>query len=637
MRQDLDAVILGVVALAMLAGALAFLTATLAPPEARFLVEHVAAFGIVDTAAQRRMFVVFVLALGLLSLASAVLRPMPIAWSNLPGWAWLMVALPLGFYLARNVWRTLRPPASGVEVAVALLYLTLAAALLLHRRLPRWAVPALLCVLLLAALTPALWPGSRVITDAELPWVDQHLGGAFLPAELLARGRALFDANAPDYGVLPAVLLGAWGRVVAPLDLGALVSLTQAGQIAMLLLTLLAARARLRELPDRARWAGLVFVALLAVPFLTTAHPAVLYPNQSGLRFLMLPLAALVAQHFAHGSFVLRSALAGGTAALALLHNPETGIAATAGLGVAWLLVAVRRPDAWHALAAAVAVFIAMPIAVALAYQTVFAAWPWPRGEALSLVSRFAAGFGGLRLAWRPLPVAIALVAAGALAASLRATLRRDARKPDPGSAALATMLLAWFPYWVNRPADWNLWSFIVLAALLLAPWFATASLPRTALALLLLLPIPATHARVAAARLAAAEAHAPCADGLRLAPATCAWLAARGDALAAAPAGTVWATAWPYLALRLADRAPNAEAPDLFSQTRTHAEFAALVDRLRAARTPLLLGDPPDAPALPAPLRAFQERLRDTLGYQDCAPLPGWRVIAPPGACPGS
>lgn len=636
MRRDLDAVSLGVVALAMLAAALAFLTATPAPPEARFLVEHVTAFGIVDTAAQRRLYVVFVLAVGVLGLASAALRPMPIAWPGLPRWAWVIVALPLGFYLARSVWRTLRPPTGTTELAVALVYLALALALLLHRRLPRGAVPALLGVLLLAALAPALWPHSRAITDAELPWVDQHLGGAFLPAELLARGRLLFDGNAPDYGVLPAVLLGAWGRFVAPLDLGTSVGLTQAGQVAMLALTLLAARARLRGLPDHARRAGLAFVALLAVPFLTTAHPAVLYPNQSGLRFLMLPLAALVAQRLADGGFAGRSALAGATAALALLHNPETGIAATAGLGVAWLLVAARRPDAWRGLVGAILAFVAVPITLALAYQVLFGAWPWPRGEALSLISRFAAGFGGLRLAWRPLPVAIALLAAWLLADTLRATLRRTAPRPDPGSAALAAMLLAWFPYWVNRPADWNLWSFIVLVALLLAPWFATASLPRAALALLLLLPIPATHARIATARLAAAEAHAPCADGLRLPPATCAWLAARGALLRAAAPGTVWATAWPYLAVRLADRAPDRELPDLFSQTRTHAEFAALIERLRAAGPPLLLRDPPDLPTLPAPLRAFQERVRDTLGYQDCAPLPGWAVSAPPGACPG-
>jgi hypothetical protein len=636
MGARFDGVLAGVVALAVLAAALAFVTAAPMPPGERFLAEHVMAFGIVDTAAQRRMFVVFVLAVGVLGLASAVLRPRPLAWPGLPGWAWLIVALPLGLYLTRSVWRTLRPPTGGAELAVALPYLALALALLLHRRLPRGAVPALLGVLLLAALLPALWPGSRAIGDAELPWVDQHLAGAFMPAELLARGRKLFNGNAPDYGVLPAVLLGAWGGVVAPLDLGTLVGVTQAGQAAMLALTLLLAHVRLRGLPPQARHTGMGFVALLAVPFLTTAHPAVLYPNQSGLRFLMLPLAALVAQHFPCGRFVRRSALAGGTAALALLHNPETGIAATAGLGVAWLLVAVRRPDAWRALAAGLAGFVAVPVVLALAYRGLFAAWPWPEGEALGLVSRFAAGFGGLRLAWRPLPVAIALLAAGVLAASFRAILRRDAPLPDPGSAALATMLLAWFPYWVNRPADWNLWSFIVLAALLLAPWFATATLPRAALALLLLLPIPATQARIAAARLAAAEAHAPCADGLRLQPATCAWLTARGAALAAAPPGTVWATAWPYLALRLADRAPGAEAPDLFSQTRTHAEFASLVDRLRAARPPVLLSDPPDAPTLPAPLRAFQERLRDALGYRDCAPLPGWRASAPPGACPG-
>lgn len=636
MRRNLDAVGLGVVVLAMLAAALAFITADPAPPEARFLIEHVTAFGIIDTAAQRRMFVVFVLALAVLGLASAALHPVPITWPRLPGWTWLMVALPLGFYLARNVWRTLRPPATATEVAVALLYLAVALALLLRRHVPRGAVPALLGVLLLAALAPALWPGSRAIGDAELPWVDQHLGGAFLPAELLARGRLLFDGNAPDYGVLPAVLLGAWGRFIAPLEMGTLLGLTQAGQVAMLALTLLAARARLHGFPAHARWAGLAFVALLAVPFLTTAHPAVLYPNQSGLRFLMLPLAALVAQRLAHGDFARRSALAGATAALALLHNAETGIAATMGLGVAWLLVASRRPRAWRGLVTAVVAFVAVPVAVALLFRVLFAAWPWPQGEAFGLLARFSAGFGGLRLAWRPLPVAIALLAAWLLAGALRATLRTDAPRPDPGSAALAAMLLAWLPYWVNRPADWNLWSFIVLVALLLAPWLARAALPRAALALLLLLPIPATQARIATARLAAAEAHPPCADGLRLAPATCAWLAARGASLRAAPSGTVWATAWPFLAVRLADRAPDRELPDLFSQTRTHAEFAALAERLRLARPPLLLRDPPDMPALPPPLRAFQEHVRDTLGYQDCAPLPGWAVSAPPGACPG-
>lgn len=641
MRARPDAVMLAALALAVLVAALAFLTAAPAPPQARFLAEHTEMFGMTDTAAPRALFMGFVLATAACGFAAAALRPRPFRWPRLPAWGLVLLALPLGFYLARSVWRTLRPPTAPAELVVALAFLALAALLLAQHRLGRATAPAVLVVLLAAALAPALWPHSRAIPLAELLWVDQHMAGAFMPAELLARGKLLFQGNAPEYGLLPTVLLGLWGAVVRPVSMGTLLALSQVSQALMLGLVLLAAWARLSGLPPRARWVGMTFVALLSVPFLTTAHPAVLYPNQSGLRFLMLPLAVLVAQRLDRMRPVPGSLLAGATAALALLHNPETGVAATIGLGTAWLLVTPRRQGAWRALLAGLVGFALVPLMLALAYRAAFPAWPLPSAETLGLIGKFAAGYGGLRLAWRPLPVALALLAALVFAAALRAMLRRDAPRPNPGSAAIAAMLLAWFPYWVNRPADWNLWSHIVLGALLLAPWFARQmTRPRgvlsAALALLLVLPIPATHTRVATARLANAELHQPCADGLRLSPTTCAWLAARASALAAAPPGTVWATAYPFLAVRMADRAPEAEAADLFSATRTPEQFAALAARLRA--TPLRLdgnGAAPEEAAIPAPMRGFQDRLAATVGAQPCAPTPGWRAVAPPGACP--
>jgi hypothetical protein len=642
MRGRPNAVTLAALALAVVVGIHAFLTAGPAPPQARFLAEHVDMFGMTDTAAPRTLFMAFVLATAAFGFAAAALRPRAFRWPRLPAWSLGVLALPLGFYLARSLWRTLRPPIAPAELAVALLFLALAALLLAQRRLGWAAVPARLGALLAGALLPALSPLSRTIPLAELLWVDQHMAGTFMPAELLARGKLLFQGNAPEYGLLPTVLLGLWGAMVSPVSLGALLALSQASQALMLGLVLLAARARLAGLPAPARWAGLGFVALLAVPFLSTAHPAVLYPNQSGLRFLMLPLAVLVAQRLDRMRPLPGSLLAGATAALALLHNPETGVAATIGLGTAWLLVAPRRPGAWRALLAGLLGFGLVPLLLAVAYRAAFAAWPLPTAETLGLIGKFAAGFGGLRLAWRPLPVALALLAALVFAAALRAMLRRGAPRPNPGSAAIAAMLLAWFPYWVNRPADWNLWSHIVLGALLLAPWFARqVTRPRgllpAALVLLLLLPIPATHTRLATARLANATLHPPCADGLRFAPATCAWLNARTATLAAAPPGTVWATAYPFLAVRLANRPPAVEAADLFSATRTPEQFVALATRLRTA--PLLLldatGPAPEETAIPAPMRAFQDRLAATLGFTECAGAPGWRAFAPPGACP--
>jgi len=90
----------------------------------------------------------------------------------------------------------------------------------------------------------------------------------------------------------------------------------------------------------------------------------VLFPNQSGFRYIMLPVGVLTLTLLQRGSLVPATGLAGVVAMLALLHNLETGIAVVAGLGLVWLLRASAECTSSLVLGLLTGVFSAVAVAV---------------------------------------------------------------------------------------------------------------------------------------------------------------------------------------------------------------------------------------------------------------------------------
>jgi hypothetical protein len=284
-----------------------------------------------------------------------------------------------------------------------------------------------------------------------------------------------------------------------------------------------------------------------------------------------------------------------------------------------------------------------------VAHFAIFGRWPAiDFSDPMGLARDFAGGFGGLQLHLRVAVFVVLGYAGYVVARGFAYVLGRAGARPDPASTAIAGMLIAWAPYYINRPDNWNFWTFLTLFAVLIARDVARASAHSgqlAALAIILLVPIPAGTLRLDVHELAIAarmQFNSSCAAGLSLPPDDCAVHRARAAELVriAAPGDVVWMTAYPFLTLRLSGLRPPVATLDPFFTARTEASVAAIAAEITAARPIALLLDGTDSSAtsaaIPEPMRSFHERIAGRIGFAPCPRVPSsyWQVWLPQGTC---
>jgi hypothetical protein len=638
------------VLLALAAGILMFFALPADPGRlTHFVPEQVAMFAIVDSSPQRRALLLYV---ALLVVGAAGLRFVrPMAWRPRPIW-WPHVALAAIFLfqaVALREFFVLFTGRGGADIAMLAAYVLAAIAFTWHRRLSA----GLLAVLIASGVLLAWWPlhadSMQHVTPAMMPWVDQHLTALFSGGDMVATGYRLFTDVPANYGFLTPMVIAALARMGMVIDLRDLLRMTEVFQALTLLLFLTAAWARSAGAPPRARLATTLLMLLVTYPFLSMASRAVLLPNQSGYRFVMFPLAALCLVAMPRLSLRNASVLAGSLSGLALLFNVETGVAVTAGLGLAWLLIARNLPWAvavgcFAAGLIAALAMVAIPVALHIA-----ATGSWPPldiGVGMSLFRHFAEGFGGLA---PPLRITVLFVLGNSgyvLVCALARLLGRAGEGPRPGSAGIAAMIIAWAPYYANRPDDWNFWSFLALEVLLIAP--AIAGLSRASLAgiaLLLVLPYPPVMALTnddyfrAMAALPVVER---CGAGLSLPPDSCTAQRSRVVELRTVATGgdMLWITGYPYLTWELTRLRPLIPPLDLYAAAITESDLASLAARIKTAHPRLILIDGVAGSVIgdsvPIQMRALHRRIATAAGYSVCASaaLQFWEVWQPKGTC---
>jgi hypothetical protein len=653
----LDVAALTVVCLALAVAALIFRLVPVDPARlARFPAEFVEIFGMADSTPQRLAFIGF---LAVLLLGATGLRLIgPSHESAIPNtagsWQRRMIAVVVLSVLVVNI-KALKHdygvPTRPLELVVYVAYLAAAAVFVWNSRLPKWLVRGTIGLIVLLACAPAATGLMLRIEAWRLWWADYHMAAMYSSADMLAFGYRLFADVRADYGLIVPLVLAAALRAGKGLDLGGLIYLTQAFQAITLCLFAFAAWTRARNAAASERAAAVLLVVLVAAPFLSTANEAVYYPNQSGLRFVMLPVAALAAIMLDRWSLTPASLLAGAVATIALFHNTETGISILAGLGLGWLVrVRAGRPFEFAiGVLAALTAGAALIGLAALAHFAVFGLWPAidfinPMG----LARDFGAGFGGLPLPKRVAVLVVLGYSGYVVTRALAYILGRTGARPDPASAAIAGMLIAWAPYYVNRPQDWNLWTFLTLFAVLVAPGVARASARSgqlAALAIILLVPIPLGTVYWNAGVLAVAAAmkvSSSCATWLSLTPDDCVIHGARAAELIriAGPGDVIWMTAYSFLTLRLSGLRPSVATLDPFFTARTEAGIDAVAAEIEAAMPIAIVLDGTDSSAastaIPRPVRSFHERIAEHIGFAPCPliPLSHWQAWLPRGTC---
>ncbi|HLK88486.1 MAG TPA: hypothetical protein VKZ18_01250 [Polyangia bacterium] len=300
-----------------------------------------------------------------------------------------------------------------------------------------------------------LFPLDPTIAGVPAGIAEAHYGAVVSQGDRLARGLRLFTDVMPQYGLVVPEFLGLTEAARGLLSFGAHARLVQVAQV---LFALAAVSAYLIWSRGRVLEAALAFVPVLAM--IHTLHASVFCPNQSGLRFLGIPLGVLcllsVRRRERAPAFLL--GLAGGAL---IAFNPETGFALVAGYVVYLLSAAVGSPDGQSRrgtlfrLGAGLAV---VPLLLGVVFWIGYGYPPAPMGGSRGYaLLKFSGGYGGLPLYFGIGWIVVLTHALYELASGFfRSTAPSSRRRVR---MALAATIVLWFAYFFNRPDEWNLWT----------------------------------------------------------------------------------------------------------------------------------------------------------------------------------
>lgn len=332
------------------------------------------------------------------------------------------------------------------------------------RGLARLVAPALALALLAWLVVGLLVP--PVIRDpGELAEVELHQAMTVLPGLQWASGDALLRTN---YGPGMSVFVALSSRGLLALGVPARSILVAVVRLAQLLdLALLAAALRLL-LPRR--WPLALALALAVSAPLWPLDASVLFPNQSGLRYLPAIVGLLLLAWASRQAEppTLRLALGG---ALLAAWSIELGVATCLALGT-WVLLMARRtsPTPRGALREAAKFTVAC---IACFLPLAYLAWGLVEGaqrSALSFFLLFAGGYGSEAALPSVFAVLVVFFGAAAFAAGVERARGKRLSRLVAFQAAVGMLMLAWLPYYVNRMREWNLWFHAVLVVMLFSP-----------------------------------------------------------------------------------------------------------------------------------------------------------------------
>ena len=655
---SVDRAAIGVVALAIGLGLLVFIETPEQPTRlSRFVAEHVVHFGIVDSLPLRLAFLSFFGALvagGLfLRMADGTGRRLLEArrrqrWIELATGALIILHIVALSRSGMALPFSVTPLADAIYLA----YGACAAVFIWNHRLPWQVVLAAILFIVLLAWWPATTGLMSRVHAPGMSLIDEHFAALFSGGQMLDFGYQLFLDVPARYGILTPIAIASAIRAGVEFDLGRLLHLVEFFQVLTFLLFIGSAWALTRGSEPRSRLVAVLLVVLVSAPFLSLGSPALHYPNQSGFRFVMLPVGVLMLTLLQRGSLITATGLSGAVSMLALLHNLETGIVILVGLGFAWLCRArdERANDSAFALAAGFASALAVAMVLLLAHRLVLGIWLVVDVDGgLDFMKSFlGGGFGGMR---PPLHIVVFVIFGYTGYVFVRAFawwIGRQDDRPNVAISGIAAMLIAWAPYYANRPADWNLWTFLALFALLLAPAVAANNARRVWLAMivvLLVLPIPLKAMHGIARHLATTTvkpAEHRCAAGLSLPAEVCAGHRERtGELVRLATQGDVlWITGYPFLTLQMTGLRPLVAPLDIYGAALFEANLVGVAARIRAARPIALLIDGTvkslTGKIIPAPVRSLQKRIAALAGFEHCSllGLSHWQVWLPPVDC---
>ena len=546
-----------------------------------------------------------------------------------------------------------------ITLLLALELLMIALLYAAGRRMSGAELSAVIGVLLLAYAGFLLIPGlvrpiAPTSPTLEVPgglalnYVELHYAFTLGPGDRIALGRPVFDGATPYYGLLLPLALGRFEKTWGLLDFGAHIRLVQALDVLFLVLAVMAYRAwKPRHL------VSIVVPMLLILPWLHSSHLVVLHPNQSGWRSLCFPVAMLALLWTRRQPLTRSVAVLAVTMGLLALLNLETAVALGAGFVV---YVGCRSQASLAGAALEVGRLVIgslLALALVLGVLSVmsgdeFTASMHALTGQLHLLRTFASGYGGAPLYADLVVLWVLAHATYLLVRSLTIRTRQPLSASLSFRTAVASIILVWGGYYANRPAPWNVWSYLYLYAFLIAAYFdprvwrvVVARLQRGALSaplivfVLIIMPLLAstnTSALIMAARnLRDGDQATATVSGIRVGPAMAALLKNKADYLRSmAPRSGVYFSLDSFLMPLMSGVDNGLPFIDTFGETFSAREFELLLKQVRERKPALILFDDPATELSGTPAQqAFFDRIRATLAgtYREAGTSSGWQV----------
>ncbi len=592
------------------------------------LPEHVAMYAMVDSFPQRAAYKIFLcVIIGTTLINTFFNRTSNDTLSSKKQWPALLGILVL-LSAIMSIWisnldvQTNTFMAVIISIAIAACFSSL-----------RWIAWTFIAILTTCSILPG-WLHTPEPVISSLKLFDQHYDAVIYRGRQLAAGHLFFVDVPPHYGMLWSTIIGIIAKKIQIPSFASLIRLVQASQVLCLAAFALAGWLRTRTIGNRTL--AIVFLAAAIVPWLGTDSDSIWYPNQSGLRCLMMPAAICLSFLIGRTSATVASMLIGLTAGLALIANIETGVAVTASLGMAWLVQMRTEPlRIWlRSAIIGMVMFSGVFFTLAFTYHYFFGAWPLPSDKAslLTYLDAFTNNVGGLEIPFRPLVIVILMHAGYQFMVSLRCIFNKQLIAPDAMTITISTMLLIWFPYYINRPDDWNLWNFIAIYSLLLAPLLVCNRNSILPFIVASFIVIPITVRNIPYFMVNPFNTNQwhtgyqeGCAGGLVLPKEYCTHLDKRAKTLQYfASKGTVaWSTALPVLTDQTSHTASLFWTGNLFSLSFTKTGLDKIVSKIKQGKIDYLLFDNPSDPfIMPRPEEnAFNNRLFGELQNDYCTP----------------
>lgn len=226
---------------------------------------------------------------------------------------------------------------------------------------------------------------------------------------------------------------------------------------------------------NRKHFLVLILLVLGVTSFtLSNIGMSLIAPNQSGVRFIpVLVLLIFISMEFKREC--PRFWILAIVSAICTVMNPETGIAATAGSLVGVVLHGYSHKKPFVSLVTPFVGFVFISIAVYFVLSHVFMQLFFVGNTSINggfsaVTLSFLKSFAGLSSKPSITAILFFFIAVSVL---LRTVVKARLGLLDPifvHRAAVATIILVWLMYYVNRMAEWNLWFQWVLLITLFAP-----------------------------------------------------------------------------------------------------------------------------------------------------------------------